>query len=88
MELFDIDWNIYPNPVNDKTTITYKLNNPNKVKINVIDELGKKIKSTGYYNGVQGFNTLVLDLITLKSGIYFVSITVDGEVFVRQIVKN
>jgi len=88
VQLFDLDWNIYPNPTNDKATITYKLSNASEVKVNVIDELGKKIKSTGFYNGIQGINTVKLDLTTLKSGIYFIILTVEGEQFTQQIIKK
>ena len=88
MQSFDFDWSIFPNPTNDKATITYKLNIASEVKINVIDELGKKIKSTDLYYGIQGANSVQLDLTNLKSGIYFVSLNVDGKVFTKQIVKK
>ena len=88
MQSFDFDWSIFPNPTNDKTTITYKLNIASEVKINVIDELGKKIKSTDFYNGIQGVNSVQLDLTTLKSGIYFVNMSVEGQQFTKQIIKK
>jgi hypothetical protein len=88
VQLVDFDWRIFPNPTNDKETNTYKLNIASEVKINVIDELGKKIKSTDFYNGIQGVNSVQLDLTNLKSGIYFVNVSVEGQQFTKQIIKK
>ena len=54
----------------------------------MIDELGKKVKATHLYNGIKGGNNIQLDLFNLKSGIYFVSLTIDGEQFTQQIIKK
>jgi len=88
VQLFDLDWNIYPNPLNDKATITYELGKASAVKVDVIDELGKKVKLASLYNGIQGFNTVQLDLTTLKSGIYFISLSVEEKQFTQQIIKK
>tara|TARA_B110000483_G_scaffold159310_1_gene189072 strand:- start:1322 stop:2413 length:1092 start_codon:yes stop_codon:yes gene_type:complete len=88
VQLVDLDWSIFPNPTNDKATITYKLNIASEVKINVIDELGKKIKLTDLYYGIQGANSIKLDLTNLKSGIYFVNMSVEGQQFTKQIIKK
>ena len=87
-QLFDFDWIISPNPANTKATITYKLNIASKVKVNVVDELGKKIKLTDFYNGVQGVNRIELDLNSFKSGTYFVNLNIDGQLFTKQIIKQ
>tara|TARA_B110000444_G_scaffold255596_1_gene290273 strand:- start:1382 stop:2392 length:1011 start_codon:yes stop_codon:yes gene_type:complete len=87
-QILGLDWNIYPNPVNDKTTITYKLNNASVAKVDIIDELGKKVKLTGFYKGVRGVNTVQLNLTNLKSGIYFITLSIAEEKFTRQIIKN
>ena len=66
----------------------YKLSNTSVVKLNVIDELGKKVKLTGFHNGIQGVNTIHLNLTTLKSGIYFISLSIEGKKFTQQIIKK
>ena len=88
MKLFDLDWNIYPNPVNNKAIITYKLSNASSVKFNVIDELGREVQLASLHNGIQGLNTINLNLNTLKSGIYFINLSVEGNVFTKQIIKK
>ena len=88
VQSFDVDWNIYPNPTAGEITLKCTLAKPSKIKINVIDELGKKVKATHLYNGIQGGNNIQLDLLNLKSGIYFVSLTIDGEQFTQQIIKK
>ena len=88
VQSFDVDWNIYPNPTAGEITLKCTLAKPSKIKINVIDELGKKVKATHLYNGIKGVNNIQLDLFNLKSGIYFVSLTIDGEQFTQQIIKK
>ncbi|MBC8511058.1 MAG: T9SS type A sorting domain-containing protein [Cryomorphaceae bacterium] len=88
VQSFDVDWNIYPNPTAGEITLKCTLAKPSKIKINVIDELGKKVKATHLYNGIKGGNNIQLDLFNLKSGIYFVSLTIDGEQFTQQIIKK
>ena len=50
-------------------------------------ELGKKIR-TGKRKLIAGANQINLDLERLKSGIYFVSLEIDGEIVTKQIVKQ
>jgi len=88
VQILDLNWNIYPNPANDKATITYKLSNASIVKVDVIDELGKEVKLAGLYNGIQGVNTIQLDLNTLTNGIYFITLTIEGKQFTQQIIKK
>lgn len=86
--VFDKDWSIYPNPITKEATISFSLLKSNTVKINVIDELGRRVKPTKNYNAQQGSNTMQIDLADLNSGIYFVSLSIEGKQFVQQIIKK
>ena len=88
MKLFDIESTIFPNPITDKAIITYKLSNPTIVKLNIFDELGKKVKLTDSYNGIIGENSIQLDFTNVKQGIYFVSLSIEGQQFTKQIIKK
>jgi hypothetical protein len=88
VQSFDVDWNIYPNPTAGEITLKCTLAKPSKIKINVIDELGKKVKATHLYKGIKGGNNIKLDLFSLKSGIYFVTLTIEGKQFTQQIIKK
>jgi len=79
---------IFPNPASDKTTLLYTANKPVEVKLNIIDELGRRVVPTKLYRLQQGENNIELDLETLKNGIYFVSLSFEGKKFTHQVIKN
>ncbi len=61
----------YPNPFNSSTKISYTLNGPDFVTLNIYDRLGRKIKSLA--NEFKSTNTYSIDIdgSGLESGIYF-----------------
>ncbi|HEY4797448.1 MAG TPA: M43 family zinc metalloprotease [Bacteroidia bacterium] len=79
--------NVFPNPFNDNTNISFTINERCKVAIGIYDIIGKEVTplsaktelAAGTYNLPVGRNTL-------KSGIYFVKLTVDGYAVTRKIV--
>jgi hypothetical protein len=71
------DLSIYPNPTSDKLFIS--LNYKDKLQLNVTDVLGKEIISQTLMNGKKE-----LDIHSLASGVYFVSVR-DGE---RNVVRK
>ena len=66
------DFIFYPNPVNDKVTVSLKNNLDTLKEVAVYDVLGKQIL-------VKTFNTNaiseVIDLSSIRSGMYFIEVT-------------
>ena len=56
-------------------------------KVVIYDELGRKV---GIYNQFLsvGENTITLNIADYKSGTYFVSVTINNNTFVKQIIKK
>lgn len=84
--LYDLDgktttlFSIYPNPSSSgNVTIIYDFEkNVRVAKLTIIDVTGKNIATTDLTNTV-GLHTHLLETNTMKAGIYFVSLEVDGE---------
>ena len=84
----NLEMNIYPNPVTHSVNVEFTLKTNSQVKLQLYDELGKSVKRIRKDNYKIGSNKIQLEIGSLNSGIYFVSLNVDGEVFTRQIVKK
>ena len=61
--------NIFPNPTKEKLTINYHLNKNEEVTFEIVDLLGKKVKSFVIFNSL-GNNTIDLDISELPSANY------------------
>lgn len=77
-EMNDLKIETFPNPVKDKLTI--KTTDPNQINtITITDLLGHKIKNFVY-------NSPVLDMSGLSSGIYILRLQFENRVIVRKII--
>ena len=76
------DFTIYPNPVKDSFQIAHPDNSIIN-SIDVVDNLGRVVKSIVTLNGDVNF-----DCTYLQSGNYFVKIKSDTGVYVKKIIKN
>ncbi len=61
--------NLFPNPTQEKLTVNYHLNSNENVTFDIIDLLGKKVKSISISNSV-GVNTIDIDVSDLLSANY------------------
>ncbi|MEI8226580.1 MAG: T9SS type A sorting domain-containing protein, partial [Bacteroidota bacterium] len=61
----------HPNPAQNQTRITYELVNPSVITLEVIDILGKVVKSYVYSARPAGMNSVDLDCSALPSGVYY-----------------
>lgn len=66
--------NIFPNPSNASTTITYSLKTSGKVLIEVLNTLGANVESIDIGQQVAGENHYILNTEMLNSGLYFIQI--------------
>ena len=78
---------IYPNPATDKVSLEFTVKKSTMVKLILYNELGKKVKSQNK-KVITGLNQISINTQNIKSGIYFVSLEIDGEIVTKQIVKQ
>jgi hypothetical protein len=78
----------YPNPFNPTTTISYQLNEPARVEINVYDALGSLVETL--HSGAQnpGTHRLTWNAANYASGVYFARLqAIDGAKTQAQTIK-
>ena len=81
---------VFPNPSNDVTTILYHLNKKENVRIELFDIIGKKVVELENKNQAEGdysYNVSKQDY-NLKSGIYFVKFSVEGNTITKKILTK
>ena len=84
-----ISFNVFPNPYIDNTTIYYTVDNDAKVNVEIFDLNGRLI--TNLFSGNQkagGYNVQFnAKTAGYMSGMFIVKLTINGEVYSRQIVQ-
>ena len=83
----NLNFNVYPNPFEDNTTIAFTLVDNQKTNISVCDLLGRKIASI--YSGeltAGEHQYTIADKTKLAAGVYFVKLTVAGENFTKKLI--
>lgn len=81
------DLNVFPTPFSDHTTISFNIHDKYNVGIGVYDIIGKEIIALS--NSTQlsaGSYSLPLNKSTLKQGIYFVKLNVEGYSVMKKVV--
>jgi hypothetical protein len=79
---------VYPNPFNDKTTITLNLVKEQKVNVSVYDVNGRFISELNNKNLSEGNHTLVWNATNAASGIYVARIVIGNTVLNKKLIKN
>ncbi|EDP71579.1 hypothetical protein FBALC1_03807 [Flavobacteriales bacterium ALC-1] len=82
----NFDFNLYPNPTNDRVNITYNGNEALDINIQVYDMLGKEV----YNIKLSTQEDMSLDVSNLENGTYFMNIIdiVSGNNTVKRVIKN
>jgi hypothetical protein len=85
-----IDLAIYPNPVNDETTINFTLTNRSEVSFILTDLVGKQIAQYSAPLNEGDYNFPINDLFKscFDSGLYFIKVTVNGQSVTNKIIKE
>ncbi len=80
---------IYPNPANNKVTLTFHLNNADEVLIRFFDSNGKLLQSTNK-KLPKGNHPATLDTSSLPEGIYYCHVlsNENGNISLKFVVKN
>ncbi|MCD6162893.1 MAG: T9SS type A sorting domain-containing protein [candidate division Zixibacteria bacterium] len=68
----------YPNPFNARTTISYNLQLPTDVAIDIYDILGRQVETLVNIKQTAGWHQVVWNAESAASGIYFYKLTADG----------
>ncbi len=77
---------VYPNPVKDELSVSFKNDNSESVNIEIINTVGQSVfKEKRDTNA--GENTLVLPLLHIESGLYFLKISSDKGLAVKKFMK-
>jgi PKD repeat protein len=79
-----IGFNVYPNPANEKAELTFALVNPAKVRIDVIDVLGRQIKIEDKELSKGNFSYT----LQLPAAVYTVRVIVDGKSLTKRLIVN
>lgn len=80
------DFNLFPNPFRNSTTISYQLQQPSMVVINLLDVNGKRLQEIKPPSFVPS-GTYQLELVAnkLNAGMYFVEFQTDSAHFVQKL---
>ena len=82
-------FSLYPNPANTEVNIAFTLPQSSEVSITLVNIMGQVVSKTINKQSLYaGQHTLQIPLNTLNSGIYFARINIDGNVFVKKILKK
>lgn len=73
-------YDIYPNPASDQIKLDFTLSQNKNVEVRLFNSLGEKLDVFERKNGIQGLNTIQMDISTLPKGIYFAQILLEGNI--------
>ena len=82
------DFSVYPNPANDKLTLSYELKQTSPVQIAVYDSKGSLVMNQNRGMQIAGSQKLTIDLNSLAAGTYSLSVTGKDLTVTQQFVKN
>lgn len=88
----DIDMNNFyvmqnfPNPADNSTEIRYYLPNPGTVSLTLTDMLGKVILTKQLGTQVLGLQQESVDVGSLRAGVYFYTVTYNGEAITKKMI--
>lgn len=81
-----IGLNVYPNPANEKTIVEYNAMESHHITVELSDILGQKLALMDKGKVDAGNHEFELTTSSFKSGIYFVTISIDGNPIVKRLV--
>jgi hypothetical protein len=70
------NFNLYPNPAKSKTTINFFLNEDVAVSIEVVDVMGRKVKTIRNEKMISGENNIDFSVDDIAPGSYFINVRV------------
>lgn len=80
-------FSVYPNPATNEISVRFDFAESEKISFDLLDPLGKKIRSVSPANYSPGENKITIDMAQLPPGIYFVQISSGENSVVKKVVK-
>jgi len=77
---------IYPNPVAGVANFNVNLVKSANVMVTISSVTGQQVASTNYGKLASGINTLQLDATNFSSGIYFYTVSIDGQKYTNKFI--
>jgi hypothetical protein len=82
-----IDYNVYPNPADENTLVSFNLISPEKTSIKVYDVVGREISTlVNTELGAGQYTYPVADKTKLSAGVYFVTLTAGTHTFTKKLI--
>jgi len=78
---------IYPNPVNNYTSLTFTLTENADVSYEVFNALGKKIMSSNTLTYASGENTIYINTMDIENGTYILKLKTGDKTFTTKFIK-
>ncbi len=82
----EFGFSVFPNPMNESTTVSFSLANNYNVSIGIYDVVGREIVPLSNSDLNAGTYELPVSNTVLKSGVYFVKLIVDGYSITKKVV--
>lgn len=82
----DESLNVYPNPFNASTTISYSILKAAKVELTILDLLGNKIATVDSDNKSAGNHSTIWNTETVAEGMYTLQLKVDNQISSKKII--
>jgi hypothetical protein len=82
------DFNVYPNPFENYTNISFTMNSTEKVELNLYDVTGKIVYSSNPGELSAGSHIIKIDAQDLRQGIYFVSLKIGDKLLSKKVSVN
>lgn len=79
--------NIWPNPISEKTTISYTLKKPDKITLQILNIEGFEVKTLVDRKQQTGEHKIVISNLDLPAGVYFCVIKTNNGIHTRKIIK-
>jgi hypothetical protein len=73
-QLATTSFDLYPNPAQNRTTLSYSLNSASNVTLNIFDMNGRMISSLEKGRQSAGLHTQEISLTGLEKGVYMIQI--------------
>ena len=77
-QLGNVKFNVYPNPSNTSTNVSFELNSENNVVVSIVDLAGKNVYFNNLDNLKVGTHNLAINTDHLSNGVYMLNLTTNG----------
>lgn len=81
------NFNVFPNPSTNNSTVTFNLEKPSSVELAIYGIDGTLISNTNV-GTVSGLQQLPIDMNNYSAGMYFINLTIDGTTSMQKLIKQ